>query len=191
MFVQVFIDLVFWLIDHWKEATLIGVANFLAIALAKRISAHQIKRLFGMDGGNDIRRLEQKLDMLLERSGIDCADLKLSQNTSRKTSLNFSPLSIARRAANSMGTTKSEKPIRRKSMKQKLTSRKFWMAVVTGVLVVLNEGLDLGIDQDAIQKLVFLVSVWIGGETVVDATRTRKEAVTNEPNYASGDPVGE
>jgi len=76
-------------------------------------------------------------------------------------------------------------------MKQKLTSRKFWMAVVTGVLVVLNEGLDLGIDQDAIQKLVFLVSVWIGGETVVDATRTRKEAVTNEPNYASGDPVGE
>ena len=56
---------------------------------------------------------------------------------------------------------------------QKMKSRKFWMAVVTAVLVVLNDGLDLGIDQDTVLTFAGLVATWILGESAIDATRVK------------------
>lgn len=78
-------------------------------------------------------------------------------------------------------------------MKQKLTSRKFWMAVVTGVLVVLNDGLDLGIDTETVLAFAGIMATFIIGESAIDAKRVQKEkeVVSDEPNYAAGDPVGE
>ena len=65
-------------------------------------------------------------------------------------------------------------------MKQKFKSRKFWMAVVSAILVILNEGLDLGIDQDTVLTFAGLVATWILGESVVDATRAKNTEQIDE-----------
>ena len=60
-------------------------------------------------------------------------------------------------------------------MKQKLTSRKFWLSIVSATLVVLNDGLDLGIDQDTVIAFAGLVISWILGESAIDATRAKAQ----------------
>lgn len=49
------------------------------------------------------------------------------------------------------------------------------MAVVTAILVVLNDGLDLGIERDTVIAFASLVISWILGESVVDATRAKSK----------------
>jgi uncharacterized membrane protein len=51
----------------------------------------------------------------------------------------------------------------------KFKSRKFWMAVVTGALVVLNQGLDLNLPEDAIMTVAAIAISYIIGQGVVDA----------------------
>jgi uncharacterized membrane protein len=53
----------------------------------------------------------------------------------------------------------------------KFKSRKFWMAVVSGLLVIANEGLDLGLPTETIVALAALVLGWIFAEAIVDANR--------------------
>ena len=55
----------------------------------------------------------------------------------------------------------------------KLKSRKFWMAVAAGILVILNDGLGLGIDPEAILAFVGLVVSYILGQGAVDAMAAR------------------
>lgn len=50
----------------------------------------------------------------------------------------------------------------------RLKSRKFLMAVATALLIVFNEGLDLGIPPDAYGWFVGVVIAWILGESYVD-----------------------
>ena len=76
-------------------------------------------------------------------------------------------------------------------MKQKLTSRKFWLSIVSATLVVLNDGLDLGIDQETVLVFAGLIFSFIFSEGIVDATRAKKGVVSNEPDYAAGDQTGE
>lgn len=52
---------------------------------------------------------------------------------------------------------------------QKLKSRKFWMAVVAGLVVVANEGLDLNIPADTVQTVAGVVISYILGQSFVDA----------------------
>ncbi len=59
--------------------------------------------------------------------------------------------------------------------KQKLTSRKFWVAVASAVFIVLSEGLGLSVDSDLYWKLVALALGYIFGEAAVDIARLRKE----------------
>ena len=59
--------------------------------------------------------------------------------------------------------------------KQKLTSRKFWVAVATAILIVLSEGLGFNVDQELYWKIVTLALGYIFGEAVVDVARARKE----------------
>lgn len=72
-------------------------------------------------------------------------------------------------------------------MKEKFKSRKFWMAVVTAVLVVLNDGLDLGIDSETVLAFAGIVATFILGEAAVDASRVKKEGdhvITGDPGPA-------
>ncbi len=58
--------------------------------------------------------------------------------------------------------------------KQKLTSRKFWMASATALFIILSEGLGLNVPKDVYWKLVALAMSYIFGEAAVDIARARR-----------------
>lgn len=62
----------------------------------------------------------------------------------------------------------------------KFKSRKFILAVVGAVLIVLNDGLDLGIDSETVLAFAGLLAVWITGESVVDTARSKHKEQTQE-----------
>ena len=66
-------------------------------------------------------------------------------------------------------------------MKKKLLSRKFLMALISASLVIANDGLNLGLDQNTIVAFGSIVVAWIIGETAVDVSGKEKPNAT----YAS------
>lgn len=60
------------------------------------------------------------------------------------------------------------------ALKQKLTSRKFWVAVASAVFIILSEGLGLNVDSDLYWKLVALALGYIFGEAAVDIARSKQ-----------------
>jgi len=56
----------------------------------------------------------------------------------------------------------------------KFTSRKFLLAFVSGLLIVLNEGFGLGIDPEAYNYIAGLAIAYIAAEGTADAIRARK-----------------
>lgn len=74
---------------------------------------------------------------------------------------------------------------------QKLKSRKFWMAVITAILVILNDGLELGIEQDTVLTFAGLVISWIIGESAVDTARARGAKQNDTVDYSQADQVSE
>ncbi len=59
--------------------------------------------------------------------------------------------------------------------KQKLTSRKFWVAVASAVFIILSEGLGFNVDSELYWKIVVLALGYIFGEAAVDIAKTKKE----------------
>jgi uncharacterized membrane protein len=56
----------------------------------------------------------------------------------------------------------------------KLKSRKFWMAVIGGLLIVANDGLGLNLPKEAVMALAAVILSYIFGEAAVDAARALK-----------------
>ncbi|KMJ55316.1 hypothetical protein AB685_27860 [Bacillus sp. LL01] len=54
---------------------------------------------------------------------------------------------------------------------KKLTSRKFLMAVVTGLLVIANEGLGLSLPTESILTVAGVAISYIVGEAYVDGKK--------------------
>lgn len=54
-------------------------------------------------------------------------------------------------------------------MGSKLKSRKFWMAVVTSLIILANEGFGLQLPEDAIMTVAGVVIAYILGESAIDA----------------------
>jgi hypothetical protein len=59
--------------------------------------------------------------------------------------------------------------------KQKLTSRKFWVAVASAAFIILSEGLGFDVDQELYWKIVALALGYIFGEAAVDIVRSKKD----------------
>jgi len=57
--------------------------------------------------------------------------------------------------------------------KQKLSSRKFWVAVATAIFIILSDGLELNVDQDLYWKIITLALGYIFGESAVDIARAK------------------
>jgi len=57
--------------------------------------------------------------------------------------------------------------------KQKLTSRKFWVAVASAAFIILSEGLELNVDPDLYWKIVAIAVSYIFGEAAVDIARAK------------------
>jgi len=60
-------------------------------------------------------------------------------------------------------------------LKQKLTSRKFWVAVASAAFIVLSEGLGFNLDSELYWKIVALAIGYIFGEAAVDIARAKNE----------------
>jgi len=59
--------------------------------------------------------------------------------------------------------------------KQKLTSRKFWVAVASAAFIILSEGFGFNLDRELYWKIVALALGYIFGEAAVDIARAKKE----------------
>lgn len=57
------------------------------------------------------------------------------------------------------------------TLKQKFSSRKFWMTLGGAVFSVLNEGMGLGISEQTFWLVWGFITVYVIGEAVVDAKR--------------------
>jgi hypothetical protein len=119
-------------------------------------------------------RIEAKIDALAAHMGVPpCGQYE--NGTSGVTNSKPSYRSL-------QAVTFPDNLLRRvKKMAKKFKSRKFILAVVTAVLIVLNDGLDLGIDSETVLAFAGIVAVWITGESVVDTARARKGNADEEP----------
>ena len=59
--------------------------------------------------------------------------------------------------------------------KQKLASRKFWVAVATAVFIILSEGFGWNIDEDLYWKLITIALGYIFGEAAADIARAKAQ----------------
>ncbi len=55
---------------------------------------------------------------------------------------------------------------------QKLSSRKFILALITAILLVINEHLQL-VEQETLKYIVGTIVAWILGESYVDASHKK------------------
>jgi len=61
---------------------------------------------------------------------------------------------------------------------EKIKSRKFWMAVVSAVLLVLNEGLGLKVPSDTILSFTGVIMAYLFGQSYVDGKQKSTQQVT-------------
>lgn len=181
MIINVVIDTIFWAAQHWQEITMFSLINFTAIALAKRITARKIKALFGFETRAEIReflvnqkRIEKKLDHIYKEGGKEWpADiLKLSNKSTAPTlSKHFTLLRTGKYTARSTKQHTNGRVVKMNKMK----SRKFWLAVISAVLIILNDGLNIGIDQEAVFAFAGVIMSFIFGEAYVDGKKKDKD----------------
>jgi hypothetical protein len=60
-------------------------------------------------------------------------------------------------------------------LKQKLTSRKFWVALASAVFIILSEGLGFNVDSELYWKIVALALGYIFGEAAADIARAKAQ----------------
>jgi uncharacterized membrane protein len=60
-------------------------------------------------------------------------------------------------------------------MLEKLKSRKFWIAVLSGLLVVLNDQMGWGIEPEAIKQFITIMVGYLIAEGAVDAAGAIKK----------------
>jgi hypothetical protein len=53
----------------------------------------------------------------------------------------------------------------------KLKSRKFWMAVVTAAVILINEGFEMDLPAEAIYSVAGIVITYILGQSAVDTKK--------------------
>lgn len=56
-------------------------------------------------------------------------------------------------------------------MKEKLKSRKFWVAVFSALIVILNDGLGLNLPGEEIKTVAAIVIAYLLGQSYVDAKK--------------------
>ena len=53
----------------------------------------------------------------------------------------------------------------------KIKSRKFWLAVISALLIVANQGLDLGLPDASIMTVAGIIISYILGQSFVDSKK--------------------
>lgn len=183
------IEIAHWIWEHRNEPlTFTLIVSFILVTadkLGRKFINNQLKRLFHINDKSEFKqissnqlRIERKVDMLLEERGLTWSGpIKISSpedQTSSKRS--YLLLQVAYRLNRW-----------RRIHMNKMKSRKFWMAVISAILVVLNEGLDLGVDKDTVLAFAGIVATYIIGESAVDAARKPKPVNPAQAEVAASD----
>lgn len=143
--------------------------------LRKLINNHLPKKFQEQD---KLDTINYKLDLLLESEGIQCAENKKSLISTEKIyteSSHKNGLSVHH--AKSRIHQKVILNSRGNTFMEKLKSRKFILAVVSAILIILNDGLDLGINSETVMTFAALIATYIFGESAVDFSRKNTTTV--------------
>ena len=170
---------------------LVLVALFRIRAIRNRLLKRLPRRYWHEDR---FERMERKLDAIGRKVGVAVewdaryAQASKSQDVTDGRKNNLKRTWETRVRARFIGGFTSlmgrlyRSKIRRESIQmKKFTSRKFILAVTGAILIVLNDGLDLGIDSDTVIAFAGLLATWIVGESAVDAKRAGGSNKMDEP----------
>src|SRR5690606_32925257 len=166
------------------------VSSFLLIIVDKmgrKLITNQLKRLFHVQDKSEFKtyvanqaRIESKIDALMAAGGVtwdaDYSNGSLGPSQTDGAAKNSSLLRAALWPVRIIVSfTRKMKEIchlaGRYQKMSKLKSRKFILAVVTAILIVLNDGLGLGIDSGTVLAFAGIVATYILGESAVDVAR--------------------
>lgn len=198
-FIQFLADTISAVFRHGLSLTTLIVA--LAALLRVRKVKRKLKKLVPMlsDDDSEVKeyvsnqaRIESKVDLLLEERGLKwgahSAQVSKSQDVTDGQKISLKPTWVMPVRARFIGAfTKltgrlSRSKTRGESIQmKKFTSRKFILAVTGAILIVLNDGLDLGIDSETVIAFAGLLATWIVGESAVDAKRASGKNKIDEP----------
>ena len=59
---------------------------------------------------------------------------------------------------------------------ERLRSRKLWVTIVTGLIMLVNDAIGLDLDEQTITSLAIAVSAYVLGQAAVDVGATRERA---------------
>jgi hypothetical protein len=130
---------------------------------------------------NNQQIIIHNIKRLMERVGLewDVPTLKQSRNSAIEDKGSYMHSTVAQSVALDAALpailSYTNSNMRRKKRMNKFKSRKFWMAVVSGLLIVLNDGLDIGLDSETVIAFAGIMATFILGESAVDAKKVRKE----------------
>jgi len=182
-----------WLIDTlsavWRHGWSLTALGTAIIALLKQRKVKQQLRkvipwLFGDDSEvkqyiQNQRRIESKIDALLQKEGIAWPAASNGTATLAPKKRTGSTFSLAARSVVRSVVKCIIYPISKGRWRMnKFKSRKFWLAVISAVLVVLNDGLGLGIDNNTVFAFVGIIMSFIFGEAYIDAKKVKNNGST-------------
>lgn len=183
----------------WSVSTLVifVFALFKFAPFRRFVMRHLPRKLKMLDNRMDsmdvrMKRMESKIDALMSAGGVSwaahSAQVSKSQDVTDGQKISLKPTWETRVRARFIGAFTSlmgrlyRSKTRGESIQmKKFTSRKFILAVTGAVLIILNDGLDLGIDSETVLAFAGLLAVWIGGESAVDAKRAGGNNKMDEP----------
>jgi hypothetical protein len=176
-------DAIGWLVEviiaitkHGFSSTAIIIA-VIALFKAKGVQNRVLKRLPKRFRTEDrLERMERKVDALMSAGGVVWDAEKLNLSASGKSLPTLLPVVSWYADIVEWFTQKTETfrmRGRMRNMSSKLKSRKFWLAIISAILVVLNEGLDLGISSETVITFSGIVLSFIFSEAYLDGKKLK------------------
>lgn len=191
------IELFAWIWEHRNEPLTWGlVLSFTVFAidrLGRRLITNQVKKLFKIQDKNDFKQFAKNQRIIMENQkrmmihlGVEpCVE---NESLNNSTGKNWWMYSMKFPALFAVWFTpkKSGRLTWKRSgswMSEKLKSRKFWITIVSVLLVTVNDELGLGLDTESIMYFAGIVITYLLGQSFIDA---RKE-VKHEKHRLSDD----
>jgi uncharacterized membrane protein len=128
------------------------------------------------------RRVELKIDAILEKEGIQWPPSNGQANGLRNTPLH----SRKRLFISSPKVSKPQNPRRNNKMKEILLSKKFWLAIIGAIIPVVNKEFNINLDENTIFAVLGVIISAILGIAHVDGKKAANQPQTiqvkSDPN---------
>jgi hypothetical protein len=131
--------------------------------------------------------MEAKIDAIMEKVGVECANLIVSGPSAKNAKMSYSWLSQVKSVARIAGRFTNYLIMRGRNHMNKLKSRKLWMALLAAILPIINTEFGLGLDTNSVLAVIGVIATYILGQAHVDGKKQEQKGVTNEPTQPTGD----